>query len=462
MENNKEQIDSIFRDKLSQQEFEVPSDFITDIQQRIENVRKQKRRRIFYIWFTGLLILSCTYATFYGPKFGFFIKTNQPTPSLSPSKINPKITLNKTKHAKLVKNDFIKKHSGINRVNPEKETIKPISLNNHKLLNGLNSVAPNYIYTDETKGTKIGNIDVLVDTTKLYNSTSIQNDIKQNDTSISLSLQSELLKNLDTSIQIENSINKNEKEKLNQPSSKKKTRFELQLFSGIQSNILNFESRQNASLLGIKNQNVPSFSAGISGQYLISKVLFGAGINFNQLSDKYTWNQLNPQLIDSSQISFNFFIPASLDTSGTNFIKINFNETSYLYENNPTSHTIYNRINVYQVPLFFGYKFQKAKWSFIPKIGLTIGFTRTNVIQFPLYKTNDVNIYTDLTSPFVSKEMRSILFTYLLEVDIRRQFNGFYLYANPFFRNGINNEIKNNSIKTHMNLGCNFGFGFSF
>jgi hypothetical protein len=361
-----------------------------------------------------------------------------------------------------VKNDFIKKHSGINRVNPKKETIKPISLNNHKLLNDLNSVAPNYIYHDETKETKIGNIDVLVDSTKFYNSTSLQNDIKQNDTSISLSIQSELLKKLDTSIQIENSINKNEKDKLNQPSSKKKTRFELQLFSGIQSNILNFESRQNASLLGIKNQNVPSFSAGISGQYLISKVLFGAGINFNQLSDKYTWNQLNPQLIDSSQISFNFFIPASLDTSGTNFIKINFNETSYLYENNPTSHTIYNRINVYQVPLFFGYKFQKAKWSFIPKIGLTIGFTRTNVIQFPLYKTNDANIYTDLTSPFVSKEMRSILFTYLLEVDIRRQFNGFYLYANPFFRNGINNEIKNNSIKTHMNLGCNFGFGFSF
>jgi hypothetical protein len=458
MENNKEHIDSIFRDKLSQQEFEVPSDFVSDIQQRIERVRKKKRRRIFYIWFFGLLILSCTYTTFYGPKSGFFIQKNQPTTSLSPSKINPKITLNKTKQAKLVKNDFIKKHSGVNRVNEEKETNKPNTFNNLKLFNDLNSVAPNYIYKENT----LVKTELLVDTAQFYNHTPHQQDIKQNDSSNNLSKRSELLKNRDTTIDVKNSINKNEKEKLNQPTSKKKTRVELQLFSGIQANMLNFESKQNASLLGIKNHNTPSFSAGISGQYLIKNVIFGTGINFNQLTDKYTWNQLNPQIIDSTQISFNLFIPASLDTSGTNFIKINFNETSYLYEDNPSIHTIYNRINVYQVPLFFGYKFQKAKWSFIPKIGLTIGFTRTQVIQFPLYKTTDANIYTDLTSPFVSKEMKSILFTYLLELDIRRQFNGFYLYANPFFKNGINNEIKSNSIKTHMNLGCNFGFGFSF
>jgi hypothetical protein len=458
MENNKEHIDSIFRNKLSQQEFEVPSDFVSDIQQRIERVRKKKRRRIFYIWFFGLLILSCTCTTFYGPKFGFFIKKNQPTTSLSPSKIIPKITLNKTKQSKLVKNDFIKKHSGVNRVNEEKETNKPNTFNNLKLFNDLNSVVPNYIYKENS----LVKTELLVDTAQFYNHTSHQQEIKQNDSSNNLSKRSELIKNTDTTIQVKNSIDKNEKEKLNQPASKKKTRVELQLFSGIQANMLNFESRQNASLLGIKNHNTPSFSAGISGQYLIRNVLFGTGINFNQLTDKYTWNQLNPQIIDSTQISFNLFIPASLDTSGTNFIKINFNETSYLYEDNPSIHTIYNRINVYQVPLFFGYKFQKAKWSFIPKIGLTIGFTRTQVIQFPLYKTTDANIYTDLTSPFVSKEMKSILFTYLLELDIRRQFNGFYLYANPFFKNGINNEIKSNSIKTHMNLGCNFGFGFSF
>ena len=458
MENNKEHIDSIFRDKLSQQEFEVPSDFITDIQQRIERVRKEKRRRIFYIWFFGLLILSCIYTTFYGPKSGFFIQKNQPTASFSPSKINPKITLNKTKQSKLVKNNFIKKHSGVNRVNEEKETNKPNTFNNLKLLNDLNSVAPNYIYKENS----LVKTELLVDTAQFYNHTPHQQDIKQNDSSINFYKQSELLKNRDTTIDVKNSINKNEKEKLNQPTSKKKTRVELQLFSGIQANMLNFESSQNASLLGIKNNNTPSFSVGISGQYLIRNVLFGTGINFNQLTDKYTWNQLNPHVIDSTQISFHLFIPASLDTSGTNFIKINFNETSYLFEENPSIHTIYNRINVFQVPLFFGYKFQKAKWSFIPKIGLTIGFTRTNVIQFPLYKTTDANIYTDLSSPFVSKEMKSILFSYLLEVDIRRQFNGFYLYANPFFKNGINNEIQSNSIKTHMNLGCNFGFGFSF
>ena len=461
MENNKEQIDSIFRDTLNQQEFEVPSDFVTDIQQRIERVRKKKRRRIFYIWFFGLLILSCTYTTFYGPEFVFFIQKNQPTYSLSPSKTKPNISLHKTKHTKLVKNDFNKKHGGINRVNPEKETNKPSTFNNLKLFNGLNSVAANYIY-NETKETKPVLTDLLIDSAKFYNRSTHHQDITQNDSSINFSKQSELIKNIDTTIQVKNSIDKNEKEKLNQPASKKETRFELQLFSGIQSNMLNFESRQNASLLGIKNQNTPSFSAGISGQYLIRNVLFGTGIYLNQLTDKYIWNQLNPLVIDSTQISFHLFIPASLDTSGTNFININFNETSYLYENNPTTHTIYNRINVYQVPLFFGYQFQKAKWSFIPKIGLTIGFTRTNVIQFPLYKTTDANIFTDLTSPFVSKEMKSILFSYLLEVDIRRQFNGFYLYANPFFKNGINNEIKSNSIKTHMNLGCNFGFGFSF
>lgn len=461
MENNKEQIDSIFRETLSQQEFEVPSDFVSDIQQRIERVRKKKRRRIFYIWFFGLLIISCTYTTFYGPKFAFFIQKNQSTSSLNPSKTKPNITLNKTKHAKLVKNDFNKKHGGINRVNPEKETNKPSTFNNLKLFNGLNSVAAKYIY-NETKETKPVLTDLLIDSAKFYNRTPHHQDKTQNDSSINFSKQSELIKNIDTTIQVKNSIDKNEKEKLNQPASKKETRFELQLFSGIQSNMLNFESRQNASLLGIKNQNTPSFSAGISGQYLIRNVLFGTGIYLNQLTDKYTWNQLNPLVIDSTHISFHLFIPASLDTSGTNFININFNETSYLYENNPTTHTIYNRINVYQVPLFFGYQFQKAKWSFIPKIGLTIGFTRTNVIQFPLYKTTDANIFTDLTSPFVSKEMKSILFSYLLEVDIRRQFNGFYLYANPFFKNGINNEIKSNSIKTHMNLGCNFGFGFSF
>ena len=461
MENNKEQIDSIFRETLSKQEFEVPSDFVSDIQQRIERVRKKKRRRIFYIWFFGLLILSCTYTTFYGPKFAFFTQKNQSTSSLNPSKTKPNITLNKTKHTKLVKNDFNKKHGGINRVNPEKETNKPSTFNNLKLFNGSNSVAAKYIY-NETKETKPVLTDLLIDSAKFYNRPPHHQDKTQNDSSINFSKQSELIKNIDTTIQVKNSIVKNEKEKLNQSASKKETRFELQLFSGIQSNMLNFESRQNASLLGIKNQNTPSFSAGISGQYLIRNVLFGTGIYLNQLTDKYTWNQLNPLVIDSTHISFHLFIPASLDTSGTNFININFNETSYLYENNPTTHTIYNRINVYQVPLFFGYQFQKAKWSFIPKIGLTIGFTRTNVIQFPLYKTTDANIFTDLTSPFVSKEMKSILFSYLLEVDIRRQFNGFYLYANPFFKNGINNEIKSNSIKTHMNLGCNFGFGFSF
>jgi hypothetical protein len=232
---------------------------------------------------------------------------------------------------------------------------------------------------------------------------------------------------------------------------------EIQLYAGMvnSSPLLGFAAENASEQMTVNELSLWSTSYAISYRAGINDFDFGIGIGFLKNGEKvnYPTNSLNEFTIDSS-----YFMGFEIDS-----IYINQNweidsipvyvDSSYVISINDTNSftgkNVYSWINI---PLDFGYRFELGEYVFIPRLGVDLGFA------------SGVNIGTYAESTgggFVERASNRFILSYSLHLEIRRSFNRFHVFVNPYFRSNVMPVISSDiQRRRYHSMGINAGIGF--
>ncbi len=232
---------------------------------------------------------------------------------------------------------------------------------------------------------------------------------------------------------------------------------EIQLFGGLGANFVK-DSPVNKTYLEKLDENQVSILAasfGVNGNLSYKKFTFGLGFSYSQTGEKtsadiqkYHWKDstVSEHIIDTILV---------LDTLG-NWVPQIHDTTihhSYQFQDSTSERTSFkNTYSWISIPLHFGYRFGLGKYEVIPRIGAQFNFgTSRNKGRFPNENFNGV------------LEYRAVKFniSYLIQLEVRRNFNRWHVFINPYFKSMINPAISNNLIRRqYASWGIHFGVGF--
>lgn len=475
MEENREYIDELFKNKLSNQDFEAPQDFIFDIQNRIKKKRESKRRILFYfLVFGSLSIFTMGYF--------FFKAVSDQNNSISIQKIEKKKTEKSTTKV-IQKIGFKTTSSNGTKINVNSNKAKQSNGSLETKIHGHTTILKQGNQFKDKEKISIKNYNQnfklqiqTIDTETISNPNSDSNRTDSNDTDtknqgqpIAVSSSTDTITEFNHSAKsdsiLDASKRKNEvqltnQEKTNSPS---KNRYEIQAFFGPKVNLMDRNSAMKMNSLGIFKSPSVSFSFGLNSQITRKNFVFGTGIQYAEWKENFKWTQLNKFLIDSFQLNLHLAIPNPLDTTGTNFYPININNVNYVFKDSLVNYKLKNSIRYIQIPFYFGYTFQFRSIELLPKFGFNLMFSKANqTIEIPTYHVNEVNGFSEPLMPFKSFQTNQFLMSYQLEVEIKKRINQWYVYVSPYCGNMINSMIQSSNKKSSSYFGSNFGIGISF
>jgi hypothetical protein len=475
MIENREFIDDLFKNKLSQQDFEAPQDFIFDIQKRIEKKRNRRKLILFCSFIFGSLsiFILC-----------YFILNSASDHNILIS--NQKVEKNKSEKSKstgIQKIGFKKVAScGIEiSVNTNYVNHRNNSVDKNSNVYGTKSIQRNFSENKEKISLKNDNQNYKLsnqpfdkeNTSKYYYDSnrihSDESDIKNEEHPTTVSSGTDAITESNYSAKsdsiFDTSKRKNEDLSTDKEITKShsKNRYEIQAFFGPKVNLMDRNSVMKMNSLGVLKGPSISFSFGLNNQIIRKNFVFGTGIQYTEWKENYNWSQLNKFLIDSINLNLHLAIPNLFDTTGTNFYPINITNMYYLFKDSVVKYKLENSMSFIQVPLYFGYCFQLKTIEIIPKLGLNFMFSKVNqTVEIPTYHVDEVNGFSQPLTPFTSFQTNQFLMSYQLEIEIKKRLNQWYIYASPYYGNGINSMIQTTEKKHPSNFGCNIGIGICF
>ncbi|MCB9197105.1 MAG: hypothetical protein H6600_01500 [Flavobacteriales bacterium] len=193
-----------------------------------------------------------------------------------------------------------------------------------------------------------------------------------------------------------------------------------------------------------KSNLTSGFNIGID--YNILKFKLGSGIEYRQNSEEYQMDFITQTNHDSTFIaSYNPYI--IYDSVGNVDTTILIPVYDTLTTTTTTSSNLMVRSNVswVSIPLRFQYQIDWGRWSFIPGVGLNLSIAVSGNPNQPIpWINNSIN----------ESKMR---LNYQFSLTLRNQFGskGNFVFVQPCFVNQINNTTYR-----YANLGFNFGVGF--
>lgn len=112
-----------------------------------------------------------------------------------------------------------------------------------------------------------------------------------------------------------------------------------------------------------------------------------------------------------------------------------------------------NRFNWISIPLNFGYRMNLGNFTFIPRVGA--GF------DFGIGKNN--GIYAELIDQgLIEHQANRFVLSYSLQFEIRRNFERFHIFVNPYFKSNITPVISSQvQTRKYNSWGLNAGIGIS-
>ncbi len=475
MIENRELIDDLFKNKLSQQDFEAPQDFIFDIQKRIEKKRKRRKLILFCSFIFGSLSIFI---------FGYFflnaasnhntlisnqkVEKNKPEKSKNPGiqKIGFKKVASSGKEIKVNTNNVNHRNNSVDKnsiLNVTKSKQRNLSEIKEKI--SLKNDNQNYKLSNQPFE-KENSSKHFIDSNRIH---SDESDIKNKEYPTTVSSDTDTITESnysaksDSIFDTSNTKNKEPFTDQNKTKSPSKNRYEIQAFFGPKVNLMDRNSEMKMNSLGVFKGPSVSFSFGLTNQIIRKNVVFGTGIQYTEWKENYNWTQLNKFLIDSINFNLHLAITNPFDTTGANFYPVNITNMYYLFKDSVIKYKLQNSISFIQVPLYFGYCFQLKTIELLPKLGLNFMFSKVNqTIEIPTYHVNEVNGFSQPFTPFTSFQTNQFLMSYQLEVEIKKRLNQWFVYASPYFGSGINSMIQTTGKKHSSNFGCNFGIGISF
>ena len=516
MKDEREHIDDVFKDVAEKQSFNIPDSFLKDLDGRLHKVeRKMKRRGLWWLVFLPIGICAFLYYSSVSNN-----KTSKNATNID-QEITEKIVSNEenidsvfsTDAEKTEKNPVSNDLDG--RVNDEALSSPPVI--NGKIKEGQSTSmessavsvsnasniykenkAPNENLTSKEIDPEINDgkamaletvsagelislksssvvdrsnedkstIDEMykaIDSSAASSDGSAANinNIDSTDQMITIDNTSELLA-MDTLTQIDSIVAmKSEDTQFNTLESEgkaKKWAHEIQLYAGMvnSSPLLGFAS-DNASEQMIANE-LSLWTASYGIKYHSSLNDFDLGIGFEVIKNgekvNYSPNSFNEFAIDST-----YFVGFEIDSILNNnqvweidSIPV-YADTSYIVTimdtNSFNGKNMYSWINI---PLNFGYRFELGEYGLIPRIGIDLGFA------------SGVNIgtYAETTGGgFVQRSSNRFILAYSLQLEIRRSFNHFHVFINPYFRSNVMPVVSSDiQRRRYHSMGLNAGIGF--
>lgn len=242
--------------------------------------------------------------------------------------------------------------------------------------------------------------------------------------------------------------------KTNAPNSSWKK--EIQIFGGLGANFVKdfSDSAAYAEKLQENQSSILAPSFGVNGNLSYKKLTFGTGLSYSQTGEKNTLEITKYYWKDSTVSEHIIDTILVLDSLG-NWIEEIHDTTLYhdiQYQDSKKERTSFkNTYSWISIPLYFGYRFDVGNYEFIPRIGAQFNFGISgNRGKFPTKNFNDI------------LEYQAVKFnvSYLIQLEIRRNFNNWHIFINPYFKSMINPAISGDLIqRRYSSWGIQFGVG---
>lgn len=458
MKNSEDHIDKLFRDNLENQSFDIPTEFIDDLTNRLDDITPNKKRKkdVWFFIFNSLFLVVFTMLSFINQS----PILNAENHSIHNHTDEIKITSESSTNSKLVKGKLETKSNNKlelvenSELNTEdKEGVKitasslgdsftktkdnPTSSNGYSSTGGQNpptgNQAPNSY--NSNGGTTFSEPD--------NNSTFPPDTVIIRDTIIVL----DTLIIRDTVI-VTDTIRVPDTSKVNEDDSKWK--MEIQLFSGLNYGANSFTSSTSSGPSYLLEESAifsPSFGFNINASW--NSINVGSGIDYFQTGEKFSVNSSSVTQYDTVEVvGYDFdTVVFNQQTQTWDSIYVPVYDSVTYYDTTTFTDNWVNTYSWLSVPLHIGYRFDFGKWAVIPRAGVTFNIgMRNSQGRYPSIVGND--IYIAPSSPVVFN------LDYLLQVELRRSLRKAEIYVSPSYRGNL---TPMNTDRKYQSLGLRLG-----
>ena len=233
---------------------------------------------------------------------------------------------------------------------------------------------------------------------------------------------------------------------------------EIQLFGGMLNSSSNLILGNDSSIypMNTMESNLWSPSFGFMYRAKINHFDFGVGLSWMQNGEKVNYSTNITQYTDVDSVIFIAWQVDSIYNQNTQTWTV---DSIPQFDTTTTTEIItdtivYNNINKYtwiSIPLRFGYRFDINKFSITPRIGLDLSFVSG---------TNLGTYVEQYNQGLVQKSPSQFVLSYALQLEVRRNFERWHVFVNPYFRSNVTPVISS-AIQTrrYNSWGINAGIG---
>lgn len=459
MKSSNDHIDKLFRNNLENQSFDIPTEFIDDLTNRLDNLAPNKKRRkgVWFFLFNSLFLVIFTILSFV--KSSPDLNTEQHDLSTS----NRETLLSSTRVSELkevkAKSELTSTPELVLGENP-KSTDEEDKLNTTATIAGppfeksqdnptKTKQQSSFTGDQKTPNVKKGPSENKFSGTTFFSKNDGNQGVSPPDTIIirdtiivldTLIIRDTIIVN-DT-ITLTDSNNPNE--------DVDKWKMEIQLFSGYNYGANSFSTSSSSGPLYLLEESAifsPSFGFDLNASW--KSISVGSGISYFQTGEKFVLNSSSVSQYDSAEIvGYDYdtvVFNQQTQTWDTVYVPVYDSVTYY-----DTTTAVDNWVNTYSwlsIPINVGYRFDFGKWAVIPRAGVTFNIgMRNSQRDYPNSVGGDITISSSTPAKFN--------LDYLLQVELRRSFQKAEIYVSPGFRGNV---TPMNSVRKYQSFGLRFG-----
>jgi len=469
MTDHKEDIDKLFQDGLSEQTFDIPQEFLEDLDKRLDAhfLQKKKRRGLFWFLLFFIAFLISSSIAFYlknktaSQTILTQIDSDKNEPLLEKTKIqNDSIytpNLNDDKGGEVI-DDSQKEINNNSEISLAKTTHAPKQVSNKEITLGLKETVlkkDNSVQT--SKSISFKETDALSNQ-NITAYPEIKQNVVENESIQSKPLDVNANDSINTTLNIDTfdtqGFSNEEKLLLTEPTEilpkTKKWFVELQLFGDISDVILETNATYNSILSetqGTEEVTTPmGYGLGLKLNY--NKWALTSGINKLKIEENVNYNLISISSFDTILQWWEIIWIYDSATHTWDSIYIQMHDTVLIYD---TTHLKFNSKNVFEyisIPFYLSYRIDWGRWALIPGIG-GVAHIRKNPlsVQYPISKEDKYN--TD-----------KFLLTYIATLEIRHQFNRWHIFAQPYYQSALRPSQDIN--RKYEVYGVRMGLGVRF
>ena len=239
---------------------------------------------------------------------------------------------------------------------------------------------------------------------------------------------------------------------------KDKISHEIQLFGGMLNSSSNLILSGDSSIypMNTMESNLWSPSFGFMYRAKINQFDFGAGLSWMQNGEKVNYSTSITQYTDVDSLIFVTWQIDSIYNQNSQTWTV---DSIPLFDTTTTTESItdsifYNDINKYtwiSIPLRFGYRFDINKFSIIPRVGIDLSFVSSSNLGTYVEQYNQ---------GLVQKSPSQFVLSYALQLEVRRNFERWHVFVNPYFRSNVTPVISSViQTRRYNSWGINAGIG---